>query len=70
MKERFLLKERQDYNDTTVYLWYVPLTHISSSSEDTATAWMTDTQVNRSFITLGAASDEWVIFNVNQQGKL
>ena len=31
---------------------------------------MTDKQVNKTFITLGAASDEWVIFNVNQQGNI
>ena len=64
------MKKSEDTTDPTVYQWFVPLTHTNDFSTHSAIAWIDDTQQNRTLISLGATNDQWVIFNVEQQGKI
>jgi len=67
-QERFLLRKSNDSSDTNVYQWWVPLTYTRDFSLSTTDVWMSDTQQSMTITNLGAAANQWVIFNVGQVG--
>lgn len=69
-QERFLSRKSSESNDTTIYQWWVRLTHTNDFSAPMTSAWMSDKEQNKTLNSLGAKNDQWVIFNVNQYGQL
>ena len=67
LQERFL---RVPTDDTTVYRWWVPLSYRTLSSPLPSFAWIPDTTQSITIPTLGATSNQWVLFNVDQGGKI
>lgn len=68
LQERFLINKNENSTDPALYLYWIHLTFTSNFSTDPAEAWMTDEQASKRLVTLGAANDQWVLFNVDQQG--
>jgi hypothetical protein len=66
-QERFL---RVATDDTTVYRWWVPLSYRTLSSPLPSFAWIPDTTQSITIPSLGATSNQWVLFNVDQGGKI
>ena len=60
------MRKSDDTSDTTLYQWWVPLTCSSSTS----TIWMDYDEKNKTVSPLGAKDNEWIIFNVGQQGNV
>ena len=63
-----MLRKSQDSTDPTVYDWWVPLSHTNDFEAETAYVWMSDTEKSKRLVSLAATNDQWVIFNVDQQG--
>ncbi|KAI9551913.1 hypothetical protein GHT06_022250 [Daphnia sinensis] len=66
-QERFLLRKSNDSTDPIVYQWWVPLTYTSDFTQAAKRDWLPVSQVSKPLTNLGAASNQWVIFNVEQQ---
>ena len=52
----------------TVYLWYVPVT-FTSDFKTAAITWLADNQTAKN-ISINVSSNQWIIFNVNHDGKI
>ena len=57
-------------DDTTVYRWWVPLTYTNDFTLPHRSIWISDTQYSMPVANLFVADDEWVVFNVDQVGKM
>lgn len=71
VQNRFLLRKSNDSTDTTIYQWWVPLT-FSSASNPTAIKkdWLSVDQVTKTIANVGAAANQWLLFNIDQQSQL
>ena len=69
-QERFVMDTEPslDGSDEPVYKWWVPLT-FTSLGAPIKSAWMNDKDDTKHLVSLAAADDQWVIFNVDQVGK-
>lgn len=68
-QERFLLRKSNDSTDPIVYQWWVPLTYTSDYTQTAKRDWLPVNQVSKPLSNLGAAANQWVIFNVDQQSE-
>jgi len=68
-QERFVVDTEPslDGSDEPVYKWWVPLT-FTSLDTPIKSAWMNDKDDTKHLVSLAAADDQWVIFNVDQVG--
>ncbi|EFX67144.1 hypothetical protein DAPPUDRAFT_203795 [Daphnia pulex] len=67
-QDRFLIRKNPNSTDTHVYLWWVPLTHTNGGDLLVRkTEWISKDQPSTTIGNLGASSDNWVIFNYDQQ---
>jgi aminopeptidase N len=67
-QERFLLRKSNDSTDPIVYQWWVPLTY-TSDYQTNKRDWLSVDQVSKTLPNLGAAANQWVIFNIDQQSQ-
>ncbi|XP_046631005.1 aminopeptidase N-like [Daphnia pulicaria] len=67
IQNRFLLRKSNDTTDPTVYQWWVPLTYTSDYTQTQQRDWLSVDEFSKSLPNLGAAANQWVIFNVDQQ---
>lgn len=58
-----------DSTDPIVYQWWVPLTYTSAASQTNIRDWISVDQVSKTLPNLGAAANQWVIFNIDQQSQ-
>ncbi|EFX81628.1 hypothetical protein DAPPUDRAFT_317254 [Daphnia pulex] len=65
-QERFLLRKSNDSTDPIVYQWWVPLTY-TSDYQTNKRDWLSVDQISKTLPNLGAAANQWVIFNIDQQ---
>ena len=74
LQERFLLrKTNASANDPTIYKWWVPLTYTHAgldTSQKISNKWMSKDDSGLALNNLGAAADQWVIFNYDQHSQL
>ena len=70
-QQRFLLRKNENSTDQNVYSWWVPLTYTSSFSHPAEHFWMPGgSDSNQITIPkLPGSPDDWVIFNVGQEGN-
>ncbi|KAI9551545.1 hypothetical protein GHT06_021878 [Daphnia sinensis] len=66
-QNRFLLRKSNDTTDPIVYQWWVPLTYTSDYTQATKRDWLSVNEVSKTLTSLGAAANQWIIFNVDQQ---
>jgi aminopeptidase N len=66
-QNRFLLRKSNDTTDPTVYQWWVPLTYTSDYTQTKQRDWLSVDEFSKSLPNIGAAANQWVIFNVDQQ---
>jgi aminopeptidase N len=65
-----LIRRNPNSTDTHVYRWWVPLTHTNGGDLLVRkTEWISKDQPSTTIGNLGASSDNWVIFNYDQQSK-
>ncbi|KAK4036150.1 hypothetical protein OUZ56_028215 [Daphnia magna] len=67
IRERFLLRKRNDSTDSIIYPWWVPLTYTSDFTQAAKRDWLTVGQISKPLTNLGIAAHQWVIFNVEQR---
>jgi aminopeptidase N len=65
-QERFLLRKATT-NDSTVYLWWVPITYTSDFRTPKST-WLTNNQSTLKLDNLEVGPNHWVVFNVDEVG--
>lgn len=68
-KNRFLQRKNPDSTDTHDYKWWVPLTYVSNADFNRKSDWLSDQETSKT-IDVAASSNQWVIFNYDQQSMI
>lgn len=70
MQERFLTyKMNTTTSDTTVYLWWTPITY-TADFKTIGSTWLADNQTSKNMsLNFDVSQDQWLIFNVDETGQ-
>ena len=66
-QDRFLIRKSANSTDTHIYRWWVPLSHTNGGNLLRKTEWISKDEASKTIANLGASSDNWVLFNYDQQ---